>query len=66
MNTRQPRSMQLITTTMNTQISIYNAAGSLVANVVGSQANVEGLAPGVYVVRVATANGIATTRIIKK
>lgn len=50
----------------DTQISIYNAAGSLVANVVGSQANVEGLAPGVYVVRVATANGIATTRIIKK
>ena len=50
----------------DTQISIYNAAGSLVANVVGQQANVEGLAPGVYVVRVATANGIATTRIIKK
>ncbi|WP_419570492.1 T9SS type A sorting domain-containing protein, partial [Prevotella sp.] len=26
----------------------------------------DSLAPGVYVVRVATANGIATTRIIKK
>lgn len=50
----------------DSQISIYNAAGSLVANVVGSQANVDSLAPGVYVVRVATANGIATTRIIKK
>ena len=50
----------------DSQISIYNTAGNLVANVVGSQANVEGLAPGVYVVRVATANGIATTRIIKK
>lgn len=49
------------------QISIYNAAGSLVMSADDAQqVNVDSLAAGVYVVRLATANGVTVTRIVKK
>ena len=48
------------------KISVYNMAGSLVATAEGSQIDVDGLAAGVYVVRVATADSVMSTRIVKK
>ena len=51
----------------NAKVSIYNAAGSLVKVAENaSQIDVDGLAAGVYVVRVATADSVTATRIVKK